>query len=92
MLTLDHIISKLRLSPTKEKIVRNLFWSVIGKIVTLAGGLFVGIIIARHLGPSQYGMMNYVISFVFLFQIFATLGLDNIEIREEHVPVNPTPK
>lgn len=83
MLTLDRIISKLRLSPTKEKIVRNLFWSVIGKIVTLAGGLFVGIIIARHLGPSQYGMMNYVISFVFLFQIFATLGLDNIEIREE---------
>lgn len=83
MPTLDHIIARLRLSPTKEKIVRNLFWSVIGKIVTLAGGLFVGIIIARHLGPAQYGMMNYVISFVSLFQIFASLGLDNIEIREE---------
>lgn len=83
MQTIDNVISRLRLSPTKEKIVRNLFWSVTGKIVTLLGGLFVGIIVARHLGPEQYGTMNYVISFVFLFQIFASLGLDNIEIREE---------
>lgn len=83
MQIIDYVIAKLRLSPTKEKIVRNLFWAVTGKVVTLLSGLFVGIIIARHLGPTQYGTMNYVISFVFLFQIFALLGLDNIEIREE---------
>ena len=42
-----------------------------------------GILVARYLGPEQYGLMNYVISFVFLFQTIAMFGLDSIEIREE---------
>lgn len=82
MSIIDHIIKKCNLSETQEKIFRNLFWAVFGKIVTLAGSLFVGIIIARYLGPEQYGLMNYVISFVALFQVLALFGLDNIEIRE----------
>ena len=54
-----------------------------GKTINLIGGLFVGILVARYLGPEQYGLMNYVISYVFLFQTFALFGLDAIEIREE---------
>lgn len=77
------IRKKIHLSPTKELIAQNLFWAVIGKIVNLLSGLLVGIIVARYLGPEQYGLMNYVISFVFLFQTFAIFGLDSIEIREE---------
>jgi len=77
------IIKKMNLTPTHEIIVRNLFWSVLGKVVTLIGGLFVGILIARYLGPEQYGLMNYVISYVFLFQVFSAFGLDSIEVREE---------
>lgn len=80
---LQHITSKLHLSGTKEAIVQNLFWAVLGKIVNLCSGLLVGIIVARYLGPEQYGLMNYVISYVFLFQTFALFGLDSIEIREE---------
>lgn len=73
----------LHLSTTKEAIIQNLFWSVMGKMVSLLSGLLVGIIVARYLGPEQYGLMDYVISYVFLFQTFATFGLDAIEIREE---------
>lgn len=79
----NRLINKLHLSSTREKIIRNLFWAVLGKIVTLLGSLFVGILIARYLGPEKYGLMNYVISYVFLFQVFSTFGLDNIEVREE---------
>lgn len=83
MLKLSGIFNSANLSETKQKIAKNLFWAVLGKVVTLLGSLFVGIIIARYLGPEQYGLMNYVISYVLLFQTFATFGLDNIEIREE---------
>ena len=83
MKAFDYLLSKMHLSPTREKIVRNLFWSVVGKVVTLLGSLLVGIVIARYLGPEQYGLMNYVISYVFLFQVFSTFGLDSIEVREE---------
>lgn len=68
---------------TKQKVFSNLFWAVLGKIVNLLGSLLVGIIVARYLGPEKYGIMNYVISIVTIFQIFAIFGLDAIEIREE---------
>lgn len=70
-------------SPTKQKIFRNLFWALCGKIVNLLGSLLVGIIVARYLGPEKYGLMNYVMSIVLMFQVFAGFGLDAIEIREE---------
>ena len=76
-------MSNLKLSETKKKLVSNLIWAVGGKTINLAGTLILGIIVARYLGPEQYGLMNYVISYVFLFQTLASFGLDNIEIREE---------
>ena len=62
MSLINKIISKLNLTPTKEKVVRNVVWAVIGKVVTLLGGLLVGIFVARYLGPEQYGLMSYVMS------------------------------
>ncbi len=76
------IIKKVILSPNKRKILKNIYWAVLGKIVSLLGTLFVGILVARYLGPDQYGLMNYVISYVTIFSIISSFGLDNIEIRE----------
>ncbi len=45
-------------------------------------GLFVGIWVARYLGPEQYGLFTYAQSFVGLFTAIATLGIDGIVIRE----------
>lgn len=66
----------------KAKVVKNVAWAVLGKIINMLGVLLVGILVARYLGPEQYGLMNYVISYVALFTIIATFGLSNIEIRE----------
>ena len=71
-----------RLSDNRKKIFFNIFWAVTGKIVNMAGALFVGILVARYLGPSQYGLMNYVISYVTLFTVISNFGLYDIEIRE----------
>ncbi len=83
MSLINKIIGKLNLSPTKEKVVRNVVWAVTGKVVTLLGGLLVGILVARYLGPDQYGLMSYVMSYVAIFQVLAFFGMDQIEIREE---------
>lgn len=68
---------------TRAVIFRNVAWSLVAKIVGLISALLVGIMVARYLGPEQYGLMNYVVSFVWLFLIIATFGFENIEIREE---------
>ena len=89
MKLLQSLRQKWKLSKTKEAIAKNLLWSLTGKVVALLGGLLVGIIVARYLGPSKYGLMSYVISYVMLFQAFAYLGLDSIEIREESRAAEP---
>ena len=70
------------LDDNKKKIFTNVFWAMLGKVVNMIGALFVGILVARYLGPEQYGIMNYVISYVTLFTVLSTFGLSNIEVRE----------
>jgi O-antigen/teichoic acid export membrane protein len=42
----------------------------------------VGVYVARYLGPEQYGLLSYAVSFVLLFSALSTLGLNEIVIRE----------
>lgn len=63
-------------------LISNIYWAVVGKLFNLASSVLVGIFIARYLGPDKYGLMNYVISYVTLFTVISSFGLDNIEIRE----------
>ncbi len=64
------------------KYFKNTSWLFGEKILRMIVGLFVGIWIARYLGPEQFGLFSYAQSFVGLFTAIATLGLDGIVIRE----------
>lgn len=66
----------------KKRILNNIIWALSGKIVNMAGALLVAILVARYLGPKQYGLMNYIISYVTIFNILSEFGMSNIEIRE----------
>lgn len=60
----------------------NTLWLMAEKVIRLVIGFSVGIYVARSLGPAQYGLLNYAISFVALFSILISLGLDAIVVRE----------
>lgn len=64
------------------KYAKNTSWLMGEKILRMFMGLFVGIWVARYLGPEQFGLLSYAQSFVFLFTAIATLGLDGIVVRE----------
>jgi O-antigen/teichoic acid export membrane protein len=64
------------------KYFKNTSWLFAEKILRMIVGLFVGIWVARYLGPQQFGLFSYAGSFVGLFSAFATLGLDGIVVRE----------
>ena len=59
----------------------NTSWLIAEKIIRLAVGLFVGVWVARFLGPEQFGALSYAQAFVGLFGAFATLGMDGIVIK-----------
>jgi len=52
------------------------------RVLRMAVALFVGVYVARYLGPIQFGQLSYAISFAGLFSALAMLGLDGIVIRE----------
>lgn len=60
----------------------NTGWLFAEKILRLVSALFVGAYMARYLGPSQYGLLNYVLSLVAIPTVIAALGLDIVVIRE----------
>ena len=45
-------------------------------------GILVGVWIARHLGPEQFGLLNFALAFTGLFGAIATLGLQGIVVRD----------
>ncbi len=60
----------------------NTSWLFGEKVLRMVVGLFVGVWVARYLGPEKFGLLSYAQSFVALFSAFATLGLDGIVVRE----------
>ncbi|MDQ2179824.1 flippase [Marinifilum sp. D714] len=63
------------------KYFSNTGWLMLDKVIRLFLGVFVGVWVARYLGPDDFGILNYAISFVALFGAFSKLGLDNIIVR-----------
>lgn len=66
----------------KNKIFSNVSWIIIGKIFQMIISLLVGMLTARYLGPTNYGIIGYVTSFITFITAFCTLGLNNIIIKE----------
>lgn len=65
-----------------QAIIGNTGWLFADKVLRLGVGLFVGVWVARYLGPQQFGLLNYAMAFVGLFGSLATLGLDGIVVRD----------
>ena len=52
------------------------------KVVRIGFGVLVTIWLARYLGPLQFGKLSFAISFVALFGILSTMGLDKFLAKE----------
>ncbi|GAB3323559.1 flippase [Haliea atlantica] len=68
--------------PNLVKIADNIGWLFFDKILRMGVGLFVGVWIARYLGPEQFGLLNFALAFTGLFGAIATLGLPGIVVRD----------
>ena len=60
---------------------KNALWLLLDKFIRLGIGLFVGVLVARYLGPILFGKWNYAIAFISLISAIATLGLDQIVVK-----------
>jgi polysaccharide transporter, PST family len=70
------------LSPELRKIIGNTGWLFFDRTLRLVVGLFVGVWVARYLGPEQFGIFNYAVALIALLSAVAPLGLDYIVVRD----------
>ena len=67
---------------SNNRIVKNAGWLIGGKIAQMILNLVVGLLTARHLGPSNYGIINYANAYIAFFSSLCTLGINNILVKE----------
>jgi O-antigen/teichoic acid export membrane protein len=73
---------KLGNRPILKKILKNISWLTFERVFQLILSVFVGIWIARYLGPSDFGLMNFAIAFGSIFGPFIGMGVSSILLRE----------
>lgn len=66
----------------RGKMAHNAFWLIGAKVYHVAVNLVVSLLMARYLGPSNYGLINYAASFTAMFTAVCTLGINGILVNE----------
>ena len=62
--------------------IYNTIWNIGGKVLQMGLSLIVGMLTARYLGPSNYGVIGYTASYVSFFSVFCQLGFTSIAVKE----------
>ena len=66
----------------KKRFFANTGWLVLDKVFTMFLSLVIMSITSRYLGTSNYGILNYGLSFVNIFVTVCKLGIDSILVAE----------
>ena len=62
--------------------IYNTIWNIGGKVLQMGLSLIVGMLTARYLGPSNYGVIGYTASYVSFFSVICQLGFTSIAVKE----------
>jgi len=75
-------IINIPISASFKKYLSNIGWLLFSKFFNLGVAFFVGVYVARYLGPENYGIISFSLSIIAFLAIFTGLGLKSIIARE----------
>ena len=75
---LKRIINKLK----GNRFFSNVIWDMGGKVFQMILTLVVGMLTARYLGPSNYGVIGETASYVAFFSVICQLGFNSTAVKE----------
>jgi len=88
---LDKIASLTqKLSPGLRQVLSNIGWLVFGKFLEIGLSLVVGVWVTRYLGPAQFGILTYAMTFVGMFRFAGLQALQTLVVRD--IARSPTSK
>ena len=56
----------------------NLSWLLFDKLFRASLNILLSVLLARHFGPENFGILNYLIAFIFLFNAISSLGMNPV--------------
>lgn len=65
----------------RSKVTRNAGWIVAGRVYHMLLAFIVGLLTARYLGPSNFGLINYAATYTSFFASFCTLGINSVIVK-----------
>lgn len=63
-------------------VAQNFSWLVVEKLTRLVLGVGIGFVVARYLGPADFGALNYVLALVGIGAVLAEAGVAAVTTRE----------
>jgi PST family polysaccharide transporter len=63
-------------------LLKNAAWLITDRIVRIVVGLAVTILLARYLGPGDFGQLMFAIAFVSIFSAISSLGFAGVVVRD----------
>lgn len=72
------ILDKFR----ENRFLSNAMWDIGGKVFQMVLTLVVGMLTARYLGPSNYGVIGETASYVAFFSVICQLGFTSTAVKE----------
>lgn len=76
------MINKILNKIQGNRFVSNTMWDIGGKIFQMVLTLIVGMLTARYLGPSNYGVIGETASYVAFFSVVCQLGFTSTAVKE----------
>ena len=64
-----------------NKFINNSIWMIIGRIYQMILSLIVGSLTARYLGPDNYGILNYSLSYINILNVICSLGFEGVLVK-----------
>lgn len=83
---MKHWVSQIKgalkhIQPRTQLATLNTAWLLIERVIKIFSELIVIFILARYLGPNQFGLLSYATALISLGVIIAKLGLDDVAVR-----------
>ena len=75
---IENVMNKLK----GNRFFSNVMWDMGGKIFQMVLTLVVGMLTARYLGPSNYGVIGETASYVSFFSVICQLGFTSTAVKE----------
>ena len=66
----------------KNRVVKNASWIIVCRVIQSLLALIVSVFVARYLGPTNYGLLNYAASIIAFVLPLTQLGLSNVLVQE----------